>query len=185
MRVSVCRFVGWLALAGLCGCAKTPGVKPVVEPDELVAEEANVKGEKTPRAAVNYQPGPVMGSAAELAAWLEATAGEDPMSVWLKIPVRMELNPTGLFRIQAISLGFDASDPLTLKLDDSLMGLSLEDRLGEYCPAAAEACELWVEGHWGQTHPLPGLDDETAFTVRGVVGVKGDDDEGLQAFVGP
>ena len=108
------------------------------------------------------------------------------MSVWLKIPVRMELKPQGPFRIQAISLGFDANDPLTIYLYDTLMGIGLEDQLGEYCPEGEEVCELWVEGHWGQTHPLPGLDaeDETAFTLRGVVGVKGEDDEGLQAFVG-
>ncbi len=186
----VLKMAGWMVLVALCGCAKAPAVKSVAEA-EKAAEEANVDetkgaGEKRPRAAVNYSPGPVMGSAAELAAWLEETAGEKPMSVWLKIPVRMELKPSGFGSIQAISLGFDANDPLILKLDDSLMGSSLEDQLGDYCPEGVEVCELWVEGHWGQTHPLPGLDDEdeTAFTLRGVVGVKGEDDEGLRGFVG-
>jgi hypothetical protein len=156
------------------------------------AEQANVEetkaaGEKKPRAAVNYAPGPVMGSAAELAVWLEETAGEDPMSVWLKIPVRLELSSSGLSRVKAVNLGFDAPDSVSLSLDDTMMGESFEDHLTEFCLEGEEVCELWVEGHWGRVILLPGLDgeDETAFSLRGVLGVRGvGEDEGLRGFVG-
>ena len=138
---------------------------------------------KGPGKSVEYKPGPVHSSPVALALWLEQAAGDKPRSVWLQIPITVELSSSGLSRVASVSLGFNQSPKVDLRLDDTMMGISFEERIEEHCAKRKGTCELWIQGHWGAVVSLPG-DTGRAFSVRHIHGLKRPGDKSLQAFVG-
>jgi hypothetical protein len=67
----------------------------------------------------------------------------------VKIPVVIQLADNVLRGWQSAYIGTeaDASTPIQIRLDDTALGLSLADRLHQYCPDA-QTCKLWLVGYW-------------------------------------
>ncbi len=110
-------------------------------------------------------------------------AGDEKRIV--KIPVVLHLNTDGLHGWQAAFLGtrveLDEEDKILLRLGDSALGLSLADRIQQYCPTG-EWCKLWLTGYWAED--LPAIDEETGphrfpFGIRAVIGQQADGAEAL------
>jgi hypothetical protein len=98
--------------------------------------------------------GPAIQPASELLAWFEGP-GKGRL---VQVPVVVVPSPLGLASGRvAGSTADDASAALSLKLDDTGMSVSLADKIRPDC-AYDEPCAIWVEGYWGATVSLPGLD---------------------------
>ena len=99
---------------------------------------------------------PALSPSAELLSWLEAHA-DTP--VILPFSVRRQI------------LGLDGGDlvaepAVDFKLDDSMMGVGLMERLLDVCSDLDVPCVVWLEGTFGEVMPLPGFEAEgPAFAV--------------------
>lgn len=94
-----------------------------------------------PRTPVKFKRGPALVPSDRLVASLDALAAGDGDSPQVRLPVVVKLDPTGL-GVAGARLG-----ALSIALDDSRLGLSLADRLGQACPGA-DQCAIWLEGYW-------------------------------------
>jgi hypothetical protein len=67
----------------------------------------------------------------------------------VKIPVVIARSADGLGGWQDAYIGTkaDASDPVKIRLNDAALGVSLSDRMHQYC-GEAQICKLWLVGYW-------------------------------------
>jgi hypothetical protein len=143
------------------------------------AEEPMMK--QGPGNKVEYREGPEQPSVMALVLWVEQLAQTSP-SVWLQIPVRLELGgPLGTSLVA--SLGFEKTERVPLRLDDTAMGIPLSERIREYCPKLKGHCDLWLQGQWGALMTL-GSESGRTFTVRSIAGARRGSESGLRAFIG-
>ncbi len=97
-------------------------------------------GTKTAPEPSTWTDGPAIVAAADLVKWFE---GEGKGAV-VRIPVTVQATPLG---IEKAWIG--TTDPLHVRVDDTALGVSLLDRVHQYCPDPAAVCTLWMDGHWG------------------------------------
>ena len=98
--------------------------------------------------------GPAIQPASELLAWFEGS-GKGRL---VQVPVVVVPSPLGLASgYVAGSTAADSANGLLLKLDDTGMSVSLAEKIRPDC-AYDEPCAIWVEGYWGATVSMPGLD---------------------------
>jgi hypothetical protein len=67
----------------------------------------------------------------------------------VKIPVLIQRSNDVLRGWSAAYIGpsTEALKPIDIRLDDTALGLSLADRIFQYCPTG-EWCKLWLVGYW-------------------------------------
>lgn len=80
------------------------------------------------------EQGPKLTPTAPLEAWLEASKGR---VVRVPLSVRVEV------LAREVKLG-----ELPVKVDDSALGVSFDDRVRSACKGETVACRVWVEGRW-------------------------------------
>jgi hypothetical protein len=108
-------------------------------------------GNKTPFDDTRWQDGPTLLPRADLLAALMEKNPSGKRRMW-RLPVILE--PTsgevGAYRKAYIGVdaGLDPKDRIFLWLHDSALGVSLAERVRQYCPEQ-NICRLWVAGYWG------------------------------------
>ncbi|MEZ4367202.1 MAG: hypothetical protein R2939_13100 [Kofleriaceae bacterium] len=119
-------------------------------------------GPKTPSDATgSFTRGPAVTPADGLRGWLDAQAAEGRRTV--RLPVVIQLYPEGPIKLAGARVG-SASDALEIQLDDSRMGISLQDRLRGKYQVGDATCAAWLEGEW-----LPGEGTLAVTKVAGVI----------------
>ncbi len=109
-------------------------------------------------------------------------AGADKRIV--KIPVVLRLANDGLRGWQEAYLGtqpMDDEDKIVLRLSDSALGVSLADRIHQYCPTG-EWCKLWLTGYWAEDMPTVDKGSDPSkfpFGIRAVLGAQAEGDKAL------
>lgn len=98
----------------------------------------------------SFVDGPALSPASAVLAWLDG----EGKGQRVQLPFAVVVSPLG---VESARLGAPplADDALSVKLDDTALGVSLADQLGKLCGADG-ACDVWLEGVWGAT--VGGLD---------------------------
>lgn len=94
----------------------------------------------------------------------------------VKLPVVVERTVMGR-GWEAAYIGVDTYVPLDerifLRLHDSALGVSLADRIHQYCPEGQQPCKLWLIGYWDEAQlgtPATGEGPAHALGLRFVLG---------------
>lgn len=98
-----------------------------------------------------WQLGPNIGASDDLEKWAQRL-GRKPAGKRrrVRIPVVVHFDEHRLAWNRAFLSGSTKTrGGLSLRLDDSALGISLLDRLREQCAADEPSCLVWVEGYWG------------------------------------
>lgn len=112
-------------------------------------------GNMTPFDDQNWSEGPSVLIKEELLAALQWKNANGKRRLW-RLPVVIELDAAGMRGIKRayVGIGIDVTveDQIELHLQDGALGVSLQDRLRQYCPTGS-VCKLWVAGYWGEDVP--------------------------------
>jgi hypothetical protein len=134
-------------------------------------------GNMTPFDDQNWSEGPSVLNKKELLAALQRKNENGKRRLW-RLPVVIELEEDGLRGIKSAYIGIDVNvlvaDQIQLRLQDGALGVSLQERIRQYCPTGS-VCKLWVAGFWGTDMPTTignegDLDAEKPFALRAVLG---------------
>jgi hypothetical protein len=92
------------------------------------------------------EKGPLLFPKTDLKKALEATYGQP---IHWKLPVTVQRDDLGQAKSAQIGLkGLgEEKDRLPIQLDDSGLGISLNERLDQYCESG-NPCDIWVVGRW-------------------------------------
>jgi hypothetical protein len=143
----------------------------------------------TPFDDTNWNTGLRLLPKSELLAALTAKNASGKRRLW-RLPVIIEIEEGGLGSPRKAYIAVDSTmapgDRIHLWLHDSALGVSLADRVRQYC-GGKSTCRLWVAGIWGPDM-LTTLGNEGEkkegepypFSLRAVIGVQGDN-EGTNA----
>ncbi len=128
---------------------------------------------KTPKPEYVFAEGPALTDTDILLTWFKANTG-----AYVRLPVAIEFTTEGLRNVSrawiAASTDDPAKDAIFLDLDDTTLGVGLDDRLHGLCVEQAR-CVIWIEGRWGQSMPAFGPEKPTPpypFTVRDTEALK-------------
>ncbi|MDX9720805.1 MAG: hypothetical protein RBU37_08650 [Myxococcota bacterium] len=121
-------------------------------------------------AAVKGTAAPSLEQPAQLLAWFEANAlderGQRRMFI---VPIVCRRSPEGA-RQAVIGSSEQALEnaELAVSLDDSALGIALDDHLRQHCAEPSEPCRFWLSVHWGALMPGPSLpaEDKPVLAVR-------------------
>lgn len=118
-----------------------------------------------PAQSARFVAGPAIRPSGPLLDWLNDKVAAAPgprKRVRLPVVVRFE----DQYRLAigeafiGAAPGAAGDDAIFLSLDDTGMSVALLDILRDRCPKSADACAVWLEGHWGPLVdvPMPDLD---------------------------
>lgn len=110
---------------------------------------------------------------------LEESRNSAKRRLW-RIPVIVELDGDWRRLIRSAYIGVVADlateDRIYLSMEDSALGVSLAERMNQYCPNE-HVCRLWVAGYWGMKEPHFGENPDphdqigsTTFSLRAILG---------------
>jgi len=85
----------------------------------------------------------------------------------IRLPVTVRANAIG---VEKAWIGLQEVEALSVRLEDTRLGISLHDRVRQHCAPLDKPCHLWVEGTWGQA-VLP--DDSRGEHVFSLLKVEG------------
>lgn len=116
----------------------------------------------TPNSAPGeFEPGPVVGAAAELLTWFKANATTEGKRRRLRVPVVVAFQDKYRIALGEAFVGGSPDSPvaerLRLDLDDGALGVALLDTVQSRCSDGQMTCSLWVEGYWGPLVEIPEL----------------------------
>lgn len=121
---------------------------------------------------VEFEPGPPIQPTQSLLQWLNQEASPSRRRVQLPVVIRFEDAYRLAIRSAAVGVSEGESSPgaISLRLDDSTMGMSLLSTLNYRLPKTVDSCVVWLEGLWGPA--IQTSEPETSapwpFTVTGV-----------------
>lgn len=121
-----------------------------------------------------YQPGISCDDREKLLKALEVASASKKM---VKLPVYFERNASSIRSFERAYIGTeetpDGPHRINLRPNDSALGVSLADRIAQYCPEAGGCC-LWLVGMWHEKSLLDAQSatsgDLHAFGIRSVFG---------------
>lgn len=124
-----------------------------------------------------YRSGIPADASAELNKALPEAAKERKL---VKLPVFLELgdSPLTAYRQAYIGTSLRAASPtrIDVRLRDTALGVSLQDRVRQHC-AGAKTCCLWMVGYWNETSGLEAPTHGNSLGIRAILGpVKPGDD---------
>ncbi len=165
--------MGSLVLAVITALvAAHPHDPPIVERAEATPMQ--------PTPTTTFVPGPELRPADQLKAWLDAQGQRDPQPL-LKLPVTIVTKGPAPLSMREAWIGTHSevdTQTLILILDDTALGIPLQDQLQPVCPAEGGRCQLWLEGTWGPLVPLANVSEGfPVLAVRKVAGPIGEGDE--------
>ena len=106
----------------------------------------------------------------------------------VKIPVVVRIAADGLRAWEDAFVGADENmadeDKIRLRLNDSHLGLSLADRIHQYCPDG-KWCKLWLTGLWMQESPVIDADSDPTrfpFSIRAVTSAQKEGEQPIVYF---
>ncbi len=108
-------------------------------------------GNMTPFDDSNWKDGPAILPKAALLTALSTKNTGGNRRLW-RLPIFIELTPDDDRAYRRAFISVDPAMPkesrIELWLEDSALGVSLQDRVRQYCPNGG-SCGLWVAGYWG------------------------------------
>lgn len=121
-----------------------------------------------------YEPGRPCDDVAKLLPSLDLATTSKKL---VKIPVFLERAESGIRSYEKAYIGTqqmpDGPQRVNLRLNDSALGVSLADRIAQYCPDAGGCC-LWLVGYWDEKSLLDSGSEQSdgihAFGIRSVIG---------------
>jgi hypothetical protein len=134
--------LGCLVLAS-CSSPGRPSDNPSPTPGEAAPAGDGSHAMKTtpPSAAPGFTPGAPIAPSDQLVAWLDQQQVEVGKPLKVRLPVTLELDPTGTM------IGGARVGELPVEINDAALGISLADRVAQHCPDG-DTCLLWLQGHW-------------------------------------
>lgn len=169
-HMTPCHLLMTACLVGMAwagAAAAEPGEGTVSDVEAPAVKAGATAGNKRPMPPIEWVAGPATDDRAAVKAWLADLSPETPV----RLPVRVTRGPLG--GVASATLHGLGGDALSLRLDDSRMGIALADRLRQAC-GRAEVCAVWLIGAWVPKHPLPGAPEGMSVAVRAVDGVIAD-----------
>jgi hypothetical protein len=138
-------------------------------------------GNMTPFDDSKWMDGPTILPKDKLLKALQEKQIQGKRRLW-RLPVVIELAPgdARAYRKAMISVepAMSAEDRIDLWLEDSALGVSLEERVRQYCPNGG-TCSLWVAGYWGSEMLTTGGNEGDRgnkapypFSLRSVIGTQ-------------
>lgn len=125
----------------------------MVPPTMLLAALLGCAARKAPTTDFREVTAVAVQDRKALVAWLETTRGTR-----VQLPVEVNFGPRGITRAVV--------GQTTIHLDDSALGIALNDRLRTVCDNSP--CFVWLEGTWGA---LLNGDQDRTFAVRDLGGL--------------
>jgi len=154
--------------------------------DPPIVERAEARTMQ-PAPEITYGPGPELQPGEVLRAWLEDQGVRTPKPM-LRLPVVLAFEQGQVMGATSAWIGVlpqAPEDAVMLRIDDSALGISLQERVREHCAPEADSCALWLDGTWGSLLPLllpPVMGEIPTFAVRSVKGPVAPGDE-VRVFV--
>jgi hypothetical protein len=136
-----CLCIGLALLVMACAACKPRSAQSQKSPEDM-----NMKPFEEP----HYRAGVPLTPAHDLLMALEQARKDRKL---VKLPVVVERTSMGRGGWEAAYIGIDSYVPLgeriLLRLHDSALGVSLADRIHQYCPEG-KPCKLWLIGYWDE-----------------------------------
>jgi hypothetical protein len=131
-------------------------------------------GNMTPFDTTNFVPGPKILPSTQLLKALDKGKNEAKAPLW-KVPIVVTRKSDGMGGVESAFIGVDQTlpeaDRIYVKLEDGALGVSLLDRLHQYCKES-ESCKLWVAGYWDKPMlgAMPSEPNLHVISLRAVLG---------------
>jgi len=119
---------------------------------------------KTPEEPKQFVPGPAIRPTGPLLRWLNETvppASGPPTRVRLPVIIPWSQDDLSIEEAFIGTGGRVDAETMFLRLDDSMMGISLLERVHERCSKPGTVCAVWLEGYWGSR--LPGESNKSKY----------------------
>lgn len=150
-------------------------------PPAASTTESMKPGNMTPFDDNNWKDGPAILPKAALLTALTTQNATGNRRLW-RLPIVIELLPNDDRAYRQAYIAVEPSiakvDRIELWLEDSALGVSLQDRVRQYCPNGG-LCSLWVAGYWGTDMPASGRNASQQgnkapypFALRAVLGTQ-------------